>query len=136
MLKEFKEFVMRGNLIELAMAFILGVAFAAVVTSFTGVVLGAISYIVGGHVSFDALGVHRGTSGAIVIPYGHLLTTLVDFVIVASVLFLVVKAYNRATGKKDADTETKSCQYCMTDVALEATRCPNCTSYLEEATAS
>lgn len=132
MLKEFKAFVMRGNLIELAMAFILGVAFAAVVTAFTGVVLGTISYIVGGHVSFDALGVHRGTSDAIVIPYGQFLTTLLDFVIVAWVLFLVVKAYNRATGKKDEETTTKACRFCMTDIALGANRCPNCTSYLED----
>jgi large conductance mechanosensitive channel len=136
MLKEFKAFVMRGNLIELATAFILGVAFAAVVTSFTDVVLGAITYIVGGDVSFDGFGVHKGASGALVIPYGHFLTTVVSFVLVAWVLFLVVKAYNRSAQKKEADPTTKPCQFCMTDIALGATRCPNCTSYLEEATAS
>jgi len=136
MLKEFKAFVMRGNLIELATAFILGVAFAAVVTSFTDVVLGAISYIAGGDVSFDGLGVHKGASKALVIPYGHFLTTVVSFVLVAWVLFLVVKAYNRSPQKKEADPTTKPCQFCTTDIALGATRCPNCTSYLEEATAS
>jgi large conductance mechanosensitive channel len=136
MLKEFKAFVMRGNLIELATAFILGVAFAAVVTGFTDMVLGAISYVVGGDVSFDALGVHKGINGPIVIPYGHFLTTLVSFLLVAWVLFLVVKAYNRAAQEKEADPTTKPCQFCMTDIALDATRCPNCTSYLEEASAS
>ncbi len=134
MLKEFKSFVMRGNLIELATAFILGLAFAAVVTSFTDMVLGVISYIVGGDVSFDGLGVHRGTS--IVIPYGRFLTAVVSFLIVAGVLFLVVKAYNRAAGRKEEELKTKTCQFCMTDIALGAARCPNCTSYLEDATAS
>lgn len=134
MLKEFKAFVMRGNLIELATAFILGVAFAAVVTAFTDMVLGAISYIVGGHVSFDGLGVHRGTS--IVIPYGRFLTAVVSFLIVAWVLFVMVKAYNRAAGRKEDEIKTKTCGFCMTDIALGAARCPNCTSYLEEATAS
>ena len=134
MLKEFKSFVMRGNLIELATAFILGLAFAAVVTSFTNMVLGVISYIVGGHVSFDGLGVHRGTY--IVIPYGRFLTAVVSFLIVAAVLFLVVKAYNRATGRGKEESKTKTCQFCFTDIALGATRCPSCTSYLEEATAS
>jgi large conductance mechanosensitive channel len=136
MLKEFKAFVMRGNLIELAVAFILGVAFAAVVTAFTATVLGAISYIAGGSVSFDDLGVHRGTSDKIVIPYGRFLSAVVSFLIVALVLFLVVKAYNRATGRGKEESKTKTCQFCFTDIALGATRCPSCTSYLEEATAS
>jgi large conductance mechanosensitive channel len=105
MLKEFKSFVMRGNLIELATAFILGLAFAAVVTSFTDMVLGLISYLVGGDVSFDGLGVHRGTS--IVIPYGRFLTAVVSFLIVAAVLFFVVKAYNRAAGRKEEELKTE-----------------------------
>ena len=128
MLKEFKAFVMRGNLIELAVAFILGVAFAAVVTAFTDVVLGAISYIAGGDVSFDQLGVHKGTSDAIVIPYGALLTALVSFLIVAFVLFLIVRAYNRT--QPPAPVDTKSCPFCTSTINIAATRCPNCTSEL------
>jgi large conductance mechanosensitive channel len=133
-LKEFKAFVMRGNLIELATAFILGLAFAAVVAAFTDMVLGAISYIVGGDVSFDGLGVHRGTH--IVIPYGRFLTAVVSFLLVAWALFVMVKAYNRAAGKQEEEVKTKTCQFCLTDIALGATRCPNCTSYVESATAS
>jgi large conductance mechanosensitive channel len=93
MLKEFREFVTRGNLVDLAVAFIMGVAFAAVVSAFTDVVLGLVSWIFGGDVSFDRLGVHRGAQ--LVIPYGAFLTALVNFVIVALALFLVVKAYKR-----------------------------------------
>ena len=100
MLKEFKEFISRGNLVDLAVAFVLGVAFSGVVTAFTNMTLGAISYVAGGDVSFDGLGVHRGAE--IVIPYGAFLTAAVNFLLVALVLFLVVKAYNRFRETKQA----------------------------------
>jgi large conductance mechanosensitive channel len=93
MINEFREFVARGNLVDLAIAFIMGVAFAGVVSAFTDVVLGAASFAVGGDVSFDRLGVHRAS--ALVIPYGAFLTAVANFVIVAFALFLVVKIYNR-----------------------------------------
>jgi large conductance mechanosensitive channel len=93
MIKEFREFVTRGNLVELAVAFIIGVAFAGVVSAFTDVILGAVSFVFGGDVSFDRLGVHRG--GALVIPYGAFLTAVVNFVIVAFALFLLIKTYDR-----------------------------------------
>jgi large conductance mechanosensitive channel len=126
MVKEFKEFITKGNLIDLAVAFILGVAFATVVTSFTDVMLGAVSYVFGGDVSFDALGVKRDED--VVIPYGAFLTALINFVIVAFILFLVVKAYNRV--RRTPDANTKTCSFCRTEIALAATRCPNCTSDL------
>lgn len=129
MIKEFKEFITRGSLIDLAVAFIVGVAFATVVTSFTDVVLGAVSFVFGGEVSFDRLGVKRG--GEIVIPYGAFLTALVNFVIVGFILFLVVKAYN--TMRKAPDATTKTCSFCWTEIPLSATRCPNCTSELQVA---
>jgi large conductance mechanosensitive channel len=100
MIKEFKAFMMKGNLIEIAVAFIMGLAFAAVVTSFTGVVLGAIAYVFGGDVSFDKIGVHSGED--LVIPIGVFLTALVNFVIVAFILFLVVRAYNRFKKEPEA----------------------------------
>jgi large conductance mechanosensitive channel len=93
------------------------------------VVLGAVSYVFGGDVSFDKLGVER--DGVVVIPYGAFLTALVNFVIVAFVLFLVVKAYNRM--RKAPDATTKTCAFCATDVPLAATRCPNCTSEIQPA---
>jgi|tagenome__1003787_1003787.scaffolds.fasta_scaffold20170183_2 large conductance mechanosensitive channel len=126
MLKEFKAFVMRGNLVEIAVAFIMGLAFAAVVTAFTDVVMGTISYVAGGDVSFDELGVHRGRD--LVIPLGAFVTALVNFLIVAFVLFLVVKAYNRT--RPDQPTTTKACPFCASAINITATRCPNCTSEL------
>jgi large conductance mechanosensitive channel len=100
MVKEFKEFISKGNLVTIAVAFIMGVAFAAVVSAFTDMVLGLVSYVFGGDVSFDGLGVHRNRS--IVIPYGTFLTALVNFLIVAFILFLVVKAYNRLQRQEEA----------------------------------
>ena len=124
MIKEFKEFITQGNLIELAVAFILGVAFATVVTSFTDVVLGAVSFVFAGDVSFDDLGVER--DGVVVIPYGAFLTALINFLIVAFILFLVVKAYNRM--RRTSEATTKTCSFCRTEIPLAATRCPSCTS--------
>lgn len=127
MIKEFKGFITKSNLIDLAVAFIIGVTFATVVTSFTDVVLGAVSYVFGGDVSFDQLGVKR--DGVIVIPYGAFLTALINFVIVAFILFLVIKAYDRMRNAPDATTKT--CSSCRTEIPLAATRCPNCTSELQ-----
>jgi large conductance mechanosensitive channel len=130
MLKGFKDFINRGNLVQLAVAFIIGAAFAAVVAKFTAMVLGAVSYVTGGHASFEGLAVHRGTIA--VIPYGEFLTALVSFGIVAFALFLLVRAYERWFKKEEAAT-TKPCPFCKTAVPLDATRCPACTSELSAA---
>jgi large conductance mechanosensitive channel len=92
MLKEFREFVMKGNLIEIAVGLILALAFAGVVTTFTAVVMSFVGAIFGGDVSFDRLTL---TLNGTPIPYGAFLTALVNFLIVAWILFLIVKAYNR-----------------------------------------
>ena len=131
MLKEFRAFVMRGNLIELAVAFILGVAFGAVVVAFTDVVMGAIAYVVGGDVAFDQIGIRREPGGPIVIPIGAFLTALVSFLIVAFVLFLIVKAYNKT--RPEQPEATKACPFCASTINVVATRCPNCTSELPTA---
>ena len=102
MIKEFKEFISRGNLVDLAVAFILGLAFAAVVTAFTNIILGAVAYAFGSNLAFSDLGVHR--DGALVIPIGAFLLALIDFIVVAAVLFLIVKMYNRFTRKEKAES--------------------------------
>ncbi|HYG72044.1 MAG TPA: large conductance mechanosensitive channel protein MscL [Actinomycetota bacterium] len=129
MIAEFKAFVLRGNLVELAVAFILGVAFAAVVTAFTNIVLGTIAYIAGGSTSFDDIGVEK--DGVVVIPVGAFLTALVSFLIVAFVLFLIVKAYNRT--RPPTPVTTKACPFCASEINLVATRCPMCTAELPAA---
>lgn len=105
MLKEFRDFIAKGNLVEIAVAFIMGLAFAAVVTAFTNMVLGAIAYVFGSTEGFADLGVHKGT--ALVIPIGAFVLAVINFVIVALVLFLVVKAYNRFKRKEEAAGPTE-----------------------------
>jgi large conductance mechanosensitive channel len=101
-IREFREFISKGNLVEIAIGFIMGLAFAAVVTAFTNVVLGTIAYIVGSDLSFDQIGVHR--DGQLVIPIGAFITALIDFLLIALVLFFVVRAYNRFNRKEEAGT--------------------------------
>jgi large conductance mechanosensitive channel len=127
MLGEFKKFVMRGNLLELAVAFILGVAFATVVTAFTNVVLSLIAAIFGANVSFDHL---TFTLNDTPIPYGAFLTAVVSFLIIAWVLFLLVQTYNRLNTLTQEPKNTKPCDYCQTEIPINAVRCPNCTSQL------
>ena len=108
------------------MAFILGVAFATVVTAFTNIILSFIAAIFGADVSFNHL---TFTLNDTPIPYGTFITAVVSFLIVAWVLFLLVQAYNRLNPPTEPKS-TKPCDYCQTKIPIQATRCPNCTSQL------
>ena len=126
MLKEFKAFIMRGNLVEIAVGLVLALAFAAVVASFVSDIVTPIIAAIFGQPDFSSLKIDIGESA---IAYGRFLNALISFLLVAFVMFLIVKAYNRMAGPKDATT--RPCPYCKTDIALDATRCPNCTSQLQ-----
>ena len=145
MLKEFKEFVMRGNVLDLAVAVIIGGAFGKIITSFVNdVLMPPIGLLLGG-VDFTNLfwaldgntyeSLEAATAaGAATINYGVFINTVIDFLIVAFVIFLVVKSAN-VTKKKEApappaEPTTKDCPYCFTTIPIKATRCPNCTSEL------
>ena len=104
MWKEFKEFISRGNLVALAVALILALAFAGLVTSFTENLINPIIGAIFGQPNFDSLTIDIGDAQ---LRYGAFLTTLLNFVIVAFVLFLVVKAYNRAFPKEEATGPTE-----------------------------
>jgi large conductance mechanosensitive channel len=123
MIREFRDFIARGNLIDLAVAFILGLAFAAVVEALANVILSLIGAIFGADVTFDRLKFWIGTTP---IPIGAVVTALVNFLIVAFALFLIVKAYNRFRDKPDATM--RSCPECTTQIPKAARRCPSCTS--------
>ena len=138
MIREFKAFISKGNLVTLSVAFILGATFAATVTAFTNVVLSLVSAIFGGHAPFSewqwCLGGKcdiKPPTGTL-IPIGAFLNAVITFVIVAFVLFLLVKAYNRFLLKEEAAT-TKPCPFCLTEVPLAATRCASCASELPPA---
>jgi large conductance mechanosensitive channel len=132
MFEEFKKFVTRGNLVELAVAFILGVAFATVVTSFVNVVMSLIAAIFGASVTFDQL---TFTLNGTPIPYGAFLTAVISFLIVAFALFLIIKIYQRWVPPA-AEPPTRTCEYCQTLIPEKAVRCPNCTSQLVTATSA
>ena len=131
MLKEFKEFVMRGNVLDLAVAVIIGGAFGKIIASLVNDILMPLIGLVLGGINF------AGQSFKVrdaVVTWGNFVQTIVDFLIVAFVVFLIVKAVN-ATKKKEepappAEPTTKECPYCFTTIAIQATRCPNCTSEL------
>jgi large conductance mechanosensitive channel len=128
MLKEFRAFILKGNLVEIAVAFIMALAFAAVVASFVADIVTPIIAAIFRQPDFSSLKIDIGESA---ISYGKFLNAVITFLIVAFVTFLIVKAYNRVTGPKSATT--KSCPFCKTDMALDATRCPSCTSQVQPA---
>ena len=145
LLKEFREFVMRGNVVDLAVGFIIGVAFGKIVTSFVGDILMPPIGMALGNMDFSNLFVNLSATaytslaeaqaaGAPTINYGLFINTLIDFIIVAFVLFLIIRLINRMHRKKEeapAEPTTKDCPYCFSSIPIKATRCPNCTSQLE-----
>lgn len=143
MLKEFKEFAMRGNVLDMAVGIIIGAAFGKIITSFVGDVLMPPFGLLLGKVdfsnlylnisgkSYDTLAAAKA-AGAATINYGLFLNAIIDFLIVAFVIFLLVRQVNRWKSPPTAPT-TKDCTYCCTAVPLKATRCPHCTSELRAA---
>lgn len=148
MWKEFKEFINRGNLLQLAVAFISGVTFTAVVTSLVNdIIMPAVGLALGG-VDFSSLFavIKEGTpagpyntvelakeAGAVTINYGIFINAIIVFIIVALVLFFLTKAYMKT--QKPAAVTTKECPYCTREIPLAATRCPECTAELPPTTA-
>jgi large conductance mechanosensitive channel len=129
---EFKAFISKGNVMNLAVGVIIGAAFQGVVTSLTDNILSPIIGLFAGQ-NFDLL---KLEVFGVTIAYGAFLTSLVNFIIMAFVIFLIVKLMNKllAAGKKPEDQAqapaTKKCPYCYSDIHTEATRCPSCTSQL------
>jgi large conductance mechanosensitive channel len=123
MIREFREFAMRGNLLDLAVAVILGLAFGAVVLSFVDDVLMQVIAGIFGQPDFSSLTFEVGEG---VVRYGAFLNAIINFVLVALALFLVIRAYNRLILR--GAPGTKACPYCVSQIPVNATRCPNCTS--------
>jgi large conductance mechanosensitive channel len=142
MWKEFREFAMRGNVVDLAVGLIIGVAFGKIVTSLVNDVLMPPLGLVLGRVDFSNLFLNLGSqhyatlaeakqAGAATINYGLFINTVIDFVIVAFAIFLLVRQINRLNRKAPPPPPaTKSCPYCVTAIPIAATRCPACTSQL------
>jgi len=143
MFKDFKAFMDRGNLLQLAVAFIMGVTFAAVITSLVNdIIMPAVGLALGG-MDFtslfavikqgDPVGPYNTVAaakeaGAVTINYGMFINAIIVFIIVALVLFFIMRAYMKS--QKPAEVNTKDCPFCFTAIPKAAVRCPNCTSEL------
>ena len=130
MWKEFKEFALRGNVIDLAVGVIIGAAFGKIVTALVNDIIMPIIGLFMGGLNLSSLAF---TVGDAVIKWGDFLQAVIDFIIIAFIVFLMVRGMNRlykkAPEKAPAPT-TKECPRCFTAIPLKATRCPNCTSEL------
>lgn len=148
MFKDFKEFIMRGNVVDLAVAVIIGAAFGKIVSSLVNDVLMPPLGLILGNVDFSNLFVNLSSAsykslaeakaaGAATINYGVFLNAVVDFIIVAFVIFLLVRAVSRMrrlqAAPAPAAPATKDCTYCFSSIPIKATRCPHCTSELKAA---
>ena len=144
MLKEFRDFIARGNVLDLAVAVIIGAAFGKTISSLVeGVIMPPIGLLLGkvdfSNLIIDLSGQHPASladakaKGLPVIAYGAFLNDVITFVIVAIVIFLVVKAANRMKREQPAEASTKDCPYCLSSIPIAATRCSGCTSELPAA---
>jgi large conductance mechanosensitive channel len=148
MLKEFKEFAMRGNVVDMAVGVVIGAAFGAIVKSLVDDILMPILGLLLGNADFTNLfAVLREGSvagpyetlalaqeaGAVTLNYGLFINTIVSFIIVAFAIFLLIRSINRFQRDEEAPPEeptTKECPFCFSEISIQATRCPNCTSDL------
>jgi len=143
MRQEFKDFIMRGNVVDLAIGVIIGTAFGKIVTSLVndvlmppiGLLLGKVDFtnlfitLSGG--SFQTLE-EAQSAGAVTINHGVFINTLIDFVIVSLVIFMVIRGINRLQRQPPSPTpDTKECPYCTSTISIKASRCPHCTSQLD-----
>ena len=135
MVKEFKEFAMRGNVVDMAVGIVIGGAFGKIVSSLVNDVIMPPIGLILGNVDFSNLAItlreKTVAAEAVTIKYGHFVNTVLDFVIVAFAIFMVIKQMNRLKKKEEAaplEVTTKECPKCFSTIALKASRCPNCTS--------
>jgi large conductance mechanosensitive channel len=151
MIKEFREFAMRGNMVDLAVAFIMGGVFGSIVTSLVSDIIMPPIGLVLGNADFSNLflvlkeGTKAGpyaaladakAAGAITVNYGVFFNTIISFLIVSFSMFFIVRNINKLKRQKEApeaEPKTKECQYCLSTIHIKATRCPNCTSDLKAA---
>lgn len=142
--EEFKKFALKGNVMDLAVGVIIGAAFQNIVTALTGSFINPLIALVTGGVKTDEAGNPIYIGGAfeingVAFDYGSFLSAVINFIIMAFILFLLIKGVNKAMelGKKPAPVAaptTKICPYCKSEISIEATKCPHCTSDLEVAT--
>lgn|SRR3989338_4085592 len=128
MIKEFKEFAIKGNAVELAVGIVVGAAFTSIVNSLVNDLITPILSMLTGHVNLSNLTL--GLPGKSVLKYGSFLNSVINFVIVSFAVFLLVKQINRFRRNPNAVPSEKECKFCFTKIPIKATRCPHCTTQL------
>ena len=135
-MEEFKTFIARGNVMDMAVGVIIGGAFKAIVDSLVNDIINPLLGVFGG-LNFSEYSIKL--SGEASLNYGNFITAVINFLVMAFVIFTIIKTMNKmaekvAPKKEEAPAAptTKSCPFCMSEIAIEATRCPHCTSVLEE----
>ena len=126
MIQEFKDFIAKGNVLDMAVGIIMGTAFTAIVNSVVEDLLMPIITGLTAGVDFSELYV---TVGGAKLMFGNLINAIITFLIISLVMFAIVKSFNRKSDEEEVSS--KNCPYCKTDIPVEATRCPHCTSELE-----
>ena len=135
---EFKKFILRGNVMDMAVGVIIGGAFSSIVTALTSSFINPLIAVCTGGTGEDGVQVGgQFTIKGVVFDYGAFISAVINFLIIAFILFCMIKAVNKAMsiGKKPEAPKaptTKKCPFCKSEIALDATRCPHCTSVLEE----
>lgn len=145
MWKEFKEFALKGNVLDLAVGVVIGAAFGKIVTSLVNDLIMPVISILTKGLDFENLFISLDGSnyktlaaakeaGAATLNYGVFIGNVIDFLIVAFSIFIVVKQINRFTKKKEepAPKKTKQCKYCFSEIHIDATKCPHCTSEVKK----
>ncbi|MBQ7503859.1 MAG: large conductance mechanosensitive channel protein MscL [Ruminococcus sp.] len=135
---EFKEFIMRGNVMDLAVAVIIGAAFGAIVTALCDKIITPLIQLIIGSIFGKSIDEMTKVLNVGPIEFGAFISAVINFIIMAFIIFLMIKAVNKAMaiGKKKEEEEeeatTKECPFCKSEIAIDATRCPHCTSQLDE----
>lgn len=134
MWKEFKEFAMRGNMMDMAVGIIIGTAFGKIISSLVNdILMPPIGFILG-KVDFSNLVItlheKTATSPAVVISYGTFINTIINFIIIAFSIFIIIKQINRINPSKPKELTKKDCPFCCSSIPMLAKRCPDCTSNL------
>lgn len=135
-MNEFKEFISRGNVMDMAVGIIIGGAFTSIVSSLVEDIINPFLGLFGG-MNFDKL--HVKLLGEVTLNYGKFITAVINFLIMALIVFVIVKTLNAAASKlapkqkeEEVKATTKICPYCKSEIAIDASRCPHCTSIFEE----
>lgn len=134
MWKEFKEFAMRGNVMDMAIGIIIGTAFGKIISSLVNdIIMPPIGFMLG-KVDFSKLVItiheQTATSPAVVISYGTFINTIINFIIIAFSVFIIVNQMNKIKPSKPQEPINKDCPFCCSSIPIQAKRCPNCTSTL------